>query len=287
MIGRHGIFDDCTRKMIFFLFAGILFISGCATREPAKIGFLELDAASAIIVSARDGRVLYEKEPDKRLPPASTTKVLTAVVALENMPMDSRIKVSRNATEVTPTVAPLREDVSYSLIELIAAILVGSANDAAVAIAEGVSGSEEDFAKLMNETASRIGMENSYFERASGLPAGRPDRQYTTTRDLAVLMRYAMQYDILLEVLSRSKVNLTGSDGSSLSLTTKNRVLLWDDDAPWGKTGYTREARRTFVSVDGSMEPDIVFALLRSTSLWEDIRTLNRAGTEYFDTYER
>lgn len=277
-----------TLKTCYFvavMMLGVSFvITGCGRApEPQTIEHLDLAAESAIIKRVSDGKVVYAKDPDKRFPPASTTKVLTAIVALENMSLTDTIEVSRNAAGTTPTVVHLEAGKSYRLADLLAAILIRSGNDAAVAIAEGVAGSEEEFAEMMNEKARQIGMTCSNFERASGLPAGRPDRQYTTSRDLAKLMLYAKRYDIVLQLLSRPEAHIRSTDGNRIRIRTNNRTLVWDDDAPWGKTGYTREARRTFVGVEPSLEPRFVFALLRSNDLWEDIRTLNRSGRDLFD----
>lgn len=248
---------------------------------------LDLDARGAIILDAQKGTVLYEKDADEKFPPASTTKVMTAVVAMENLPLSTEVVPSKKAVYVEPTVAGLKPGVSYKLDDLLSAILIKSANDAAVVIAEAVAGSEEEFADLMNEKAKSLGMENTYFATASGLPTGKKDSQHTTASDLARLMRYARRYDVILDKMSRKTQNIYGSDGRRIYLKTHNKCLFKSEDGPWGKTGYTREARRTFVGVNPSMDPDIVFALLKSNDLWRDIFKLNDNGLVLYEESRR
>ena len=114
-------------------------------------------------------------------------------------------------------------------------------------------------------------MENTYFATASGLPTGKRDSQYTTARDLAHMMRYALRYNIILDLMSQKELEIFGSDNKVIYLKTHNKALLRSEKAPWGKTGYTKEAKRTFVGTDPSYRPVIVFGLLQSTDLWNDI----------------
>ena len=254
---------------------------GCSKEvayEPVTV-----NAKGAMIVETRNGRVLFEKNATEKYPPASTVKVMTAILAVENIPLDETIVPSKKALYVEPTIAGLREGVEYKLKDLILAILIKSANDAARVIAEAVAGSQEEFAKMMNNKAKEIGMENTYFVKASGLPTGKKDKQYTTAKDLTRMMRYAAQYEVILEAMSKKEANISGSDGRNIYLKTHNKALLRDGDAPWGKTGYTREARRTFAGVDPSLNPCIAFGLLKSTALWDDIRTLKTRGLEIYE----
>ncbi|MBD3296415.1 MAG: hypothetical protein GF392_03520 [Candidatus Omnitrophica bacterium] len=263
--------------LLFLLLTAAL--TGCS-RDLPDIG-IEVNGRAALIADAGSGKVLFAKNPEARFPPASTTKVMTAIVALENLSPDAEIVPRPSVVQVEPTIAGLKAGVSYELKDLLSAILIKSANDAAVVIAQAVAGSEKDFAAMMNEKAERIGMENTYFATASGLPTGRKDSQYTTVSDLARMMRYALRYDIILREMSKKSENIYGSDERRIYLKTHNKTLIRDgDEAPWGKTGYTREARRTFVGVDPSERPRIVFSLLRSNDLWEDIRVLKNKGLQ-------
>jgi len=263
----------------------LLLAAGCS-KEPPKVD-ISVNAASAVIMDAGRGDILFEKNAREKYPPASTVKVMTAIVAVENMPLDAVIKPGKKALRVEPTVAGLRAGVGYELRDLLSAILIKSANDAAVVIAEGVAGSEEKFALLMNQKAAEIGMTDTFFAGATGLPTGRKDKQHTTSRDLAVMMRYARRHDVILEEMSKKEADIYGADGRKIHLRTHNKTLLWHDDAPWGKTGYTREARRTFVGVDPSQRPSVIISLLRSNDLWDDIMTLERKGLELYEIHTR
>jgi D-alanyl-D-alanine carboxypeptidase len=259
-----------TGKFIYGNVSGVI--------ENMKSFDLRVNGKCAVIMDIGRGKVLYEKEPESKYPPASTTKVMTAVVALENMDLDSDIIPGSKIVRIEPTIAGLEPGVKYKLRDLISAILIKSANDAAFAIAEAVAGSESDFADLMNKKAERIGMKNTFFATASGLPTGRKDSQYTTAKDLAILMRYACRYDIILENMSKKEKIISGSDGKEIYLKSHNKTLFREKNAPWGKTGYTREAKRTFVGIDPGKKHKIVFGLLQSNALWRDISVLKNKG---------
>lgn len=266
--------------LIVLVGLSIIFLPYCLSGfvHEYKPPHIKVDAWSAIIIDSETGRVLYDKNPDIKLPPASTTKIMTAIVALDRMSPGAVITPSKKAIYVEPTVAGLKDGVRYKLDDLLAAILIKSANDAAVAIAESVAGSEKAFAKMMNDKAAQLGMTNTRFETASGLPTGKKDLQYTTARDLAKMMRYAARNKTILAHMSKREATISGSDDIKIYLKTHNKTLTMRDSAPWGKTGYTRQASRTFTGVDPSMTPKIVFALLKSEDLWTDILTLNDKG---------
>jgi len=269
------------RKTWLILCFLLAFLSaGCGSNYSSEdIG---LGAHSAVIIEAKSSRKLYVKNIHDKFPPASTVKVMTAIVALDEMSLDDVIIPTDNVLKVEPTITGLKPGVSYTLRDLLYAILIKSANDAAFAIAEHISGSEKAFAVRMNKKAKKIGMRNTYFATASGLPTGEKDLQYTTADDLTKMMRYALRHKFILEAMSKKQHTILGGDGRKHYLKTHNKTLLWDTNAPWGKTGYTKEAKRTFVGVDPSLEPKIVFALLKSNTLWKDIRLLKNKGLEMY-----
>ncbi|MBD3426508.1 MAG: hypothetical protein GF409_04695 [Candidatus Omnitrophica bacterium] len=268
-------------KYVLSAVIAVCFLAGCS-RSAEEAVDISVNARSAVIMEARSGQVLFEKSPGNKYPPASTTKVMTAIVAFENMNLSDEIVPRKGALNVEPTVAGLKADVKYRLKDLLKAILIKSANDAAVVIAEAVAGSEDEFARMMNEKAREIGMEDTYFATASGLPTGRDDSQYTTSIDLARMMRYALRYPVLVRFMSKKEATIKGSDGIGIQLKTHNRSLYSDNGASWGKTGYTRQARRTFVGVDPSPRTHIIIALLKSNALWSDIDTLKNDGLKLY-----
>lgn len=245
---------------------------------------VNVNAKSAIIIEAKSGKVLFEKNADHKLPPASMVKVMTAMVVMDRMPLHRRVIAGDSAIRVEPTIAGIRPGESYEVGDLIAAVLIKSANDAAVVLAEAVSGSEKRFVDLMNRKARALGMKNTRFTSASGLPSkSKKNKQYTTARDMARMMRYALRYKYIIETMAKTEDTIYGSDNVRLYLKTHNRSLFSKNGASWGKTGYTMEARRTFVGIDPSMKPKIVFSLLKSDDLWNDISTLKNKGLTIYN----
>jgi len=268
---------------IILIALGVL--AGCGVvPSAAKI---DINAKCALIMEVKSGNVLFAKNANKRFPPASTTKIMTAIVASENMTLDTKIEVSKEAAEVEPVVAGITPGAQYALDDLLAAALIRSGNDAAKVIAEGVGSTENKFSGLMNRKAKKIGMRNTYFANASGLPTNAKDTQFVTARDLALMMRYALKNETVMETLSKKTCDITGSDGKKIHLTSINKTLFDEDNALWGKTGYTKEAKRTFVGVDASSRPRIIIAVLQSNDLWRDLSKLKSAGLELYEEKQK
>ena len=207
----------------------------------------DLTAKAALLMDAATGRILFQKEADLRLPPASTTKVMTAILALESgRKLSESLTVSKDATRVPPSKLYLRPGQTMSIEELLYSIMLASANDASVVLAEGIGGSVERYTDLMTKKAHSLGATNSNFTNPHGLTA--PDH-YSTTRDLATIFRYAMKIPLFREI-----VQTKFSSVSSLAVIKKKVVprrisvrnhnrLLWDyEGALGGKTGYTHGA---------------------------------------------
>ncbi|MFH1847053.1 MAG: serine hydrolase [Candidatus Omnitrophota bacterium] len=262
----------------FFVAFCFMFVAGCSFQK--EVNAEKLGAGAAIAVETKSGIILFKRNADKRFPPASTAKVMTAIIAIERLPLDTEITPSPNSLAVEPSKAGLKEGVNYKLEDLLAALLIKSANDAAVAIAEKIAVSEEKFAGLMNRKAFQLGMYNTRFATASGLPSGVKDSQYTTVKDLAKMMKYASKYRFIIEMMSNPDKYISGSDGQKIYLRTHNQTLLRGKEKAWGKTGFTREAKRTFVGIEPAYGSRIIFALLYSDDLWNDISVLKIKGIE-------
>jgi len=203
---------------------------------------------------------------------------MTAVVALEHAALESIVTIPHEATIVEPTKAGFLKGDKYTLRDMLAALLIKSGNDAAVAISVNIAGSEEEFAKLMNKKALEIGMNDTRFVNASGLP-DKDAEQHTTATDLSKLMLYALRYPEIIHLCSLEAMTIRGAFGKPIELKTHNRLLFKNKFVPWGKTGYTRAAKRTFVGVNPSHEQKrIVFAFLKSDDIWRDIIKLNAYG---------
>jgi D-alanyl-D-alanine carboxypeptidase (penicillin-binding protein 5/6) len=231
-------------------------------------------------MDAVTGKVLYGKNPEDCLMPASTTKLMTALVVLENTQLSDVVTVSRRAANTSPTKIGLKEGDKVTIETLLYAALIKSANDAAVALAEAAAGSEEEFVKLMNRKALAIGTDNTKFINATGLPG---KGQYTTAYNLSKIMRQAIQYPVLKKILNTRVAKVSTQSGKTIFIKTTN-ILLWsDEDIAGGKTGYTRQARHCFVCFGERENQIIIVALLGAPSrdlLWKETEELMAFGSD-------
>jgi D-alanyl-D-alanine carboxypeptidase (penicillin-binding protein 5/6) len=229
-------------------------------------------------MDASSGKILYAKNPDLRCPPASTTKLMTAIVTIENAGLKDSVTISRNAVSVSPHKTGFREGDKVTIEKLLYAALLGSANDAAVALAEAVAGSEERFVELMNRKAASIGAKDTCFINPHGLPGS---GQYTTASDLSKIMNYALKYPKLKEIIGTRVTEISTQKGKSIFLKNTNRLLWSEEDLVGGKTGYTRKARHCFVCAAERDNDTVVVALLGSPSretLWKESGSLIEKG---------
>ncbi len=242
---------------------------------------------SFVVMDASNGQILYAKNPYLKCPPASTVKLMTAIIAMENLDMGSTVTVSRKASSVSPHKANLKEGDRISVEKLLYAALVGSANDAAVALAEAAAGSEKKFVRLMNKKAKEIGAKNTKFVNASGLPAS---GQYTTAYDLSIIMSYALNYPKLQEIIGTRVTQIYTETGDSIFIKNTNRLLWVDEDLLGGKTGYTRNAKHCFVCVAERGGDKVVVAILGTPSreeLWRETKMLLNKGFEIIGNNEK
>ncbi len=247
-----------------------------------------LTARAALLMDASTGRILYQKEADLRLPPASTTKVMTAILTLESgHKLSESLTVSKDATRMPATKLYLRPGQTMTIEELLYGIMLASANDASIVLAEGIGGSVESFTELMTKKAHEIGATNSNFTNPHGLTA--PDH-YSTARDLAILFRYAMRNPLFREIIQTkfSSVSSTAMVRKKMvprriSVRNHNR-LLWDfDGALGGKTGYTVAAQKCFVGAVQRNGTTLIVSILGARDQWGDTKRLLSYG---FDHYE-
>lgn len=257
----------------------LIFNTAWAKQSKNKSKGSWITAKSFVVMDIDDGRVLCAKRPYLRLPAASTVKVMTAIVALENSSLNKPVVISSNAAATEPSKAYLGEGATYTTNDLLQALLISSANDAAVALAESVGGTEENFAKIMDKKARALGMKNTHFINASGLP-DKKKRHYTTAYDLAMLMRYAAKNSVFNEIISMQASAIKGSDGRRIYLRNHNKLLKSNPKFVVGKTGYTLKARHCFLGADHGERKNIVFSLLYSHSPWQDIKRLVSYGLQ-------
>ncbi|MCB2182819.1 MAG: serine hydrolase [Desulfobulbaceae bacterium] len=227
----------------------------------------KLSSRSAIVVDSVTGEILYSHDPDRPAQPASTIKVLTGLIAIRSLQDDEKVTASRRASRMPSSKIYIEEGTSYKANDLINAVLLASANDASVALAEKVAGSEKSFAKLMTHKAKILGAQHTVCKTATGLTAR---GQQSTVRDLAVVFDKAMQNKEFARRMSKSKVRTSYGK----LLRNHNKALWRVKGAVGGKTGYTRAARQTYVGKFSRDNADIVVAIMGSETMWDDISRL-------------
>jgi|GEM_PF-330862 len=231
----------------------------------------QISSRSAIVMDAQTGEELFTKAPDIPRQPASTIKIVTAMIALKSLKSGDIIDVSDKAAGMPSSKIFLDPDKQYQANDLINAVLLASANDASVALAEKIAGSEDNFANLMTLSARMWGARNTVCRTASGLTAL---GQQSTARDLANLFRYAMQHD---EFSHRMREKFI-STSYGKTLRNHNKALWRLDGALGGKTGYTVAARQTYVGQFSRDNRTIVVAIMGSESMWADLEKLVNYG---------
>ena len=222
------------------------------------------------MIEASSGTVLYEKNLNKKLYPASTTKILTAIIAIEKCDLNEVAIASREAIYVVPSgyaIANIQVGESFTIEELLNVMLVHSANEAANVIAEHISGSMEEFAKLMNEKARQIGCKNSNFVNSNGI---QNENHYSTAYDMALIAKYCMKNDKFREIISIEKCELPTTEIFTEKRTFKNNNSLIDRNDKYyyeycigGKTGYTKEAKNCLVAMSRKDNMELISVVLK------------------------
>ncbi len=276
---RMGQADQKRKMAISFFFLLPLLIAILVSPDC----FAEIiKSRAALTIDASTGEILFSKNSNRRLPPASTTKLMTAIVVMENENLSRVVTMSKKASRTAHSKAGFRAGDRITIEGLLYAALLGSANDAAVALAEAVAGSELRFVALMNEKALSIGAEDTKFINATGLPGA---GQYTTALDLSRILNYALRLPKLREIIGTPEARITTEKGKVFNLRSTDKLLWSDEKIIGGKTGYTRRAGHCFVCAAQSETRTILVAILGSPSrknLWTETEKLvskNLQGT--------
>ncbi len=270
------------RCICFFLLFALLPFSRITAVAASAEETLSLSAECAVLYDAENRRPLYGKNAEKRHPMASTTKIMTALVALEAMPLDTVITVPREATGVEGSSVYLKEGERYTLEALLYALLLQSANDAAEVIAYAVSGGILPFAEKMNERAAELGLTNTHFENPHGLDG---DEHFTTATELAAIAAEALEHPDFFKIVSTRRYVFTSVDGENpRTLINHNKMLVLYDGAAGVKTGYTKKCGRCLVTAakrDGLL---LVSVTLDAPSDWSDHAKLLDYGFEHYES---
>jgi D-alanyl-D-alanine carboxypeptidase (penicillin-binding protein 5/6) len=238
----------------------------------------EISSKAAVVMEASTGRVLYGKNPNLKLLPASTTKLMTAMIVLDQISPADTATISERAAGVSAVKANFKVGEKVSVETLLNAALIKSANDAAFALAEAVAGSEDRFVELMNQKVIALGMSDTHFVNSTGLPG---HGQHTTAYDLARMLRHALRYPLVREIINTKASRISTEDGRSIFIKNSNRLLWADETVLGGKTGYTREAKHCFVCASEQGNETVIAALLGAPSretLWKESEVLIEKG---------
>ncbi|MDR1569217.1 MAG: D-alanyl-D-alanine carboxypeptidase [Oscillospiraceae bacterium] len=252
--GFAGRFEPRAVTAVVALFALMVGITGFApasaetidTSAPleAKAPF-DLQTPSYLLMEAKTGKVIFEKNADERRPVASVTKLMTILLVLEELDrgvvkLTDSVFCSANAAGMGGSQALLDANVQYPLEELLKSTIVASANDSAVALAEYLNGSEDAFVKRMNDRAAQLGMTNTHYVNVTGLPAA---NQYTSARDVATVSRAVGQHPTFFKYSTIWMDSLKHPSGRVTDLTNTNRLIRFYEGADGFKTGSTNEAK--------------------------------------------
>ncbi|MGN1002271.1 MAG: D-alanyl-D-alanine carboxypeptidase family protein [Oscillospiraceae bacterium] len=249
------------KRFLTFLLSGAL-AAGLAINVSAA----EVSAASAIVYEPVTGTVLYEKAPDEQMLIASTTKIMTALVVLENCALDETVEVKPEHAAVEGSSMYLKPGEEYTVEELLYGLMLASGNDAAAALADHTAGSMEAFAALMNEKCDELGLENTHFVNSHGLDA---EGHYSSARDLALITAAAMENEIFCRIFSTKTYSTHG-----LSYVNHNKLLSTCEGCTGGKTGYTDAAGRILVSTAEREGMTLICVTISDPRDWEDHKAL-------------
>lgn len=245
-------------------------------------GDLEVNAEAAVVMDADSGRLLYAQNPDKRLANASTTKIMTALLTLEQPDQDRYFTVDSDAIQVEGTTMGLQPGDSVTLHQLAAGMLLPSGNDAANAAAVEIAGSEEAFVRLMNQRAAELGLENTQYRNPSGLDA---EGHYSSARDLAALAAHALENEDFADIVSKQEIRMAfGNPPYNRSLYTTNKLLERYPYAIGVKTGYTDDAGLCLVT---AAEKDGTRLIIVTLNGKDDVNTHMRLYEHFFPLLAR
>lgn len=261
---------------------------------------LELRARAAVLMDGDTGRILYGKNQDQTLPMASTTKIMTCILALENASLDDVVEVSSYAASMPDVQLNIREGERYRMEDLLYSLMLESHNDTAAAIAEHVAGTREAFAGMMNQKARDIGCRDTFFITPNGLDAEDPDTgriHSTTAAELAGILRYCLfqspEREGFLRVTRAPSHAFSDVSGTrTFSCVNHNALLTTTEGAISGKTGFTAGAGYCYVGAVKKGEKTFIAALLgcgwppHRTYKWEDMGRLVAFGDKNYDFYE-
>lgn len=251
------------KRIIFFVF--LFIITGLSVYAAP-----EISAEYACVMEKSTGTIVYEYNGYQRHSMASTTKIMTAILALDTTNRDELVTISRNADLTEGSSAYIKSGEKIKMIDLLYGLMLNSGNDAAVAIAEHIAGGEKDFAVMMTNKAKELGAMDTSFENASGLDS---ENHYTTAADLAKITAYALNNETFRQIVSSSS-KTSNYSGGSLYFHNHNKMLKMYEGCTGVKTGFTKKTGRCLVSSAMRDGIELICVTLRAPDDWNDHKKL-------------
>lgn len=248
----------------------------------------DINAESALLIDNKTNKVLYSKDMNRKMFPASTTKILTAILVLENHSLDEKVTASYNAVMTIPSgysTASIQIDEVLTVEQLLELLLVHSANDAANVLAEYTGGSIDSFVAMMNTKINELGLSDTHFTNPYGL---QDNNHYTTAHDLAIIMQYCLKNDDFRKIAGQASCAIPSTNKSEPRKYSSTNELLIAGNSNYypnliaGKTGYTSEAGECLVSAAYNGNLELVGVILNSTNRFKDTRSLYNYGYTNF-----
>lgn len=276
------------KNVLFMLLLSIFCIFQNDTRVYA---FPEASGEGMVLMDYTTGQILTSKNPHEPMAPASTTKTMTALLSIENCDLEDIVTISADVPFVDGSAVGFKEGDKYSIKELLYALMLESGNDAALALAEHIAGTEEEFAKMMNKRAKELGSQNTNFVNASGLY---DDNHVSSAYDLALIMRELVKHPIILEIGKTITHEMPVSIIDNVPRWVNNRCSLVNPGSQYyyepiiaGKTGYTIQARNSYVSCAEKNGQRFILALVNYENkyvYYEDVKNLYEYAFNNFKT---
>ena len=244
---------------------------------------MDVTASAAVLMDYTTGEILYQKNASERRAPASTTKIMTAIVAIERGNLNQVITASTKASKADGSSIWLTAGECHSLKDLLYGILLSSGNDASIAVAESLAGSESKYAAWMTAKAKELGAKDSNFINSNGLPE---KEHYTTAHDLALITRYALHNSFFDEIVKTKKKIIDWPGHKWDRVMYNHNKLLWRYEYADGvKTGYTRQAGHCLVSSATKNNHRLIVVVLNSKDVYMDSQKLFNYGFNHFQLF--
>jgi len=275
-------------KKIISLIVIVIALITLTNYNVVKASDFDVSVESAILLEAETGEVIFEKNADKKVPPASITKIMTLLLAMESiedgkLSLDDKIEVSRKAESMGGSQIYLPAGVTLKFNELLKAVAMASANDASVAVAEAIGGSYNNFIGMMNKRADELGMKNTNFVNSTGLPA---DNHYSTARDISIMARELIKHKKVLDWTSKWLDYIKLPEREAMIVNT-NALIKKYDGLDGLKTGHTQEAGFCLAGTAANNNMRLISVVLNGDTVKEREKVTTELMDYGFNTYRK